>query len=204
MDAAADYLRDRAFADRVPTRIGDFGEIVAGRLLESEEGLSRPIEKLRYKDDHNWPMRLTDVFCIGRDSGRIVNFVFCEAKAGATSPSEDLAVVAYDRLAQDFDTERPEILFMTLEHLWAEGHYDEWEELCDAMRQREPVPRGMRLVLVFDDAAWNDKVILKLEEALQEDDATTCDDFKCYLITTDGLRPLIEASYGKAEKKVAA
>ena len=62
----------------------------------------------------------------------------------------------------------------------------------------------MRLVLVFDDAAWSDEVILQLDEALKEDDATTFDDFRCYLITTGGLRPLIEASYRKAEKKVAA
>lgn len=194
-EAAAAYLAERSFAERVSTRVGDFGEVIAGRLLEAEEGLVRPVEKARYKDDHNWSMRLTDVFCTREEAGEIAGFVFCEAKAGTTRPPGDLAVRAYRRLVVDSEEERPEILFFTLEHLLAQGKYAEHERLDDAMRRREPVPRAMRMVLVFDADSWDDAVLDGLEEARGSGDVGELDDFMSYLLTRAELRPLIEASY---------
>lgn len=194
-EPTAAYLAERSFAARVSTRVGDFGEVIAGRLLEAEEGLVRPVEKARYKDDHNWSMRLTDVFCTREEAGQIVGFVFCEAKAGTTRPPGDLAVKAYHRLVVDSEEEKPEILFFTLEHLWLEGHYAEHEQLDDAMRRHDPVPRAMRMVLVFDADSWDDAVLDALKEARASGDVEELDDFMSYLLTRTELRPLIEASY---------
>ncbi|GEM_PF-6800570 len=193
--AAASYLAERSFAEKMATRVGDFGEVIAGRLLVAEEGLVRPVEKARYKDDHNWSMRLTDVFCVKEESGQIVGFVFCEAKAGTTSPPGDLAVKAYRKMIAESEEERPEILFFTLEHLWADGKYAEHELLDDAMRRREPVPHAMRMVLVFDANVWRDDILNKLEEARVSEDVGELDDFMSYVITRTELRLLIEAAY---------
>lgn len=198
--AAAAYLAERSFAARVATRVGDFGEVVAGRLLEAEEGLLRPVEKLRYKDDHEWSMRLTDVFFTREESGQIVGFVFCEAKAGTTSPPADLAVSAYRRLLAESDIERPEIFFFCLERLWVEGQYGEHERLDDAMRRREPLPRAMRMVLLLDSEAWSDTVLEALENARASADVGELDDFLAYLITRADLRALIEAAYESAAR----
>lgn len=197
-EAAAAYLAERSFAERVSTRVGDFGEVIAGRLLEAQEGLVRPVEKARYKDDHNWSMRLTDVFCTREESGKVVGFVFCEAKAGTTSPPGDLAVKAYTKLIADAGEESPEILFFTLEHLWAERRHAEHERLDDAMRRREPVPRSMRMVLVFDADCWSDDILNALEEARASAEVGELQDFIGYLITRTDLRALIEASYKSA------
>lgn len=201
-EAAAAYLAERSFASRVATRVGDFGEVIAGRLLGAEEGLLRPLEKLRYKDDHEWSMRLTDVFCIREESGQIVEFVFCEAKAGTTRPPRDLALKAYARLIEDAEGERPEIFFFILERLWAEGRHADHERLDDAMRRREPVPRGARVVLVFDASAWTDEALDALEEARVSGDVGELKNFVGYLITRAELRSLIEASYEFAGRTV--
>jgi len=194
------YLADRAFADKVSTRIGDFGEIVAGRLLEAEEGFTRPVEKLRYKDNHNWPMRLTDVFCINRFAGQISGFVFCEVKAGTSPPVRELAVVDYKKLIVDSQSERPEILFFASEHLWAEGQYELYQQLDYAMYQNDPLPRATRMVLIFDDNAWREIVLQDLDDALNNGDVSILDDFICYLVTKDELRDFIEDTYKLAEQ----
>ena len=89
LTAAADYFAAHvATGDNV--RIGDFGEVVAGHLLEEAEGVVRPIDKLRYRESPDWPMKLTDVFCVRVDGGHIVSFIFGEAKAGTTRPNSVL------------------------------------------------------------------------------------------------------------------
>ncbi len=42
--------RTRSFAQKIPTRIGDFGDIIAGRVLGAEGGFLQPIQKARYKE----------------------------------------------------------------------------------------------------------------------------------------------------------
>ena len=63
LTAAVNYF-DAHVASRENVQIGDFGEVVAGHLLEDAEGLKRLIEKLRHRESPEWPMKLTDVFCV--------------------------------------------------------------------------------------------------------------------------------------------
>jgi hypothetical protein len=202
--AAASYLGERAFAERQSTRIGDFGEIIAGRLLEAEEKLARPVEKARYKDDHNWPVRLTDVFGTKEEGGEITAFVFCEAKAGTTAPRSGLAVTAYSRLIKDMEDERPEVLFFTLERLWMERRFEEHERLDNAMRRRIPVPRVSRMIFVFDADAWRETALEDLEEARVAGEVAELEDFVAYLVTRSELKVLIESAYELAGRKPAA
>ena len=147
-------------------------------------------------------MRLTDVFCVSQNAGQIFGFVFCEVKTRTTPPADDLALGDYKKLIADSQSERPEIMFFALEHLWAEGNLEMYQRLEDAMYQTEPLPRANRLVLIFDDAAWRDTIFQELNNALNNGDVSSLDDFICYLITKDDLRVLIEDLYRLAEIEV--
>ena len=106
LTAAADYFEAHV-ASSENVRIGDFGEVVAGHLLQTEEQLAKPIEKLRYRESRDWPMKLTDVFCVRIDGDRIVGFVFGEAKAGTTPPRGSLGKDAYRQIHRDIEGEEP-------------------------------------------------------------------------------------------------
>ena len=85
LTAAVSYF-DAHVASSENVQIGDFGEVVAGHLLEDAEGLVRLIEKLRHRESPDWPMKLTDVFCVRFHDETIASFFFGEAKAGTTTP----------------------------------------------------------------------------------------------------------------------
>ena len=193
-----------SFAARVASsdsvRIGDFGEVVAGHLLEDTEQLVRPIEKLRYRESPDWPMKLTDIFCVSIEADRIVSFIFGEAKAGTTTAKSALGKNAYQQLYKDIEDEEPQVLFFTLDRLLDINDYTSYLQLEDAMRRTPPVPRALRLVFVFDETSWRDTVLSTLHDAIDADDIRLADDFKCYVLTRDGLKDVITASYIKAEQ----
>ena len=94
---------DAHVAPKENIRIGDFGEVVAGHILEDEENVVRLIEKLRHRETPDWSMKLTDVFAVNVENDRIVGFLFGEAKAGTTTPNTALGRDAYRRTHQDIE-----------------------------------------------------------------------------------------------------
>ena len=155
--AAADYFEAHV-ATSENVQIGDFGEVVAGHLLEEEEQLTRPIEKLRYRESPDWAMKLTDVFCVRVDGDRIVGFVFGEAKTGTTPPNSSLGKNAYRQIHRDIEGEEPQILFFTLDRLLDIRDLESYSRLCDAMYRMPPVSRSLRLIFVFDTDSWRESV----------------------------------------------
>ena len=184
-------------------RIGDFGEVVAGHLLEEAEGVVRPIEKLRYRESPGWPMKLTDVFCVLVDGGHIVSFIFGEAKAGTTPPNSVLGQKAYQQLYREIEDEEPQILFFTLDKLLDVEDHSAYTQLEEAMHRTTPVPRALRMVFVFDEASWRENVLSELDDAFKSGELVLADDFKCYVLTRDGLRGVIAGAYTEAERIVA-
>ena len=101
-DEVRAYVESRGVGIKLNTRVGDFGEVVAADVLESTEGLSVPIFKLRYRETTAWAMRLTDVFAVRHaDDGEIEAFCFTSAKAGVTRPPRSVAVEGYQQLVTD-------------------------------------------------------------------------------------------------------
>ena len=47
-ERVSEYIRGHKVPSKLNTRVANFGEVTVGRLLEEEEGFTRPIEKLRY------------------------------------------------------------------------------------------------------------------------------------------------------------
>ncbi len=202
LTAAVNYF-DAHVASRQMVRIGDFGEVVAGHLLEDEEGIKQLIEKLRHRDSPDWPMKLTDVFCVRFQGQRIVSFVFGEAKAGTTTPNVALGQKAYKRVYQDFEGEEPQILFFTLDRLVESNNTDVYVQLDEAMHRAPPVPRALRLVFVFDEYVWRGEILERLNDDFASGDLNLANEFMCYVLIRDGLKDVISGAYAEAQKAVA-
>ena len=200
--AAAEHFEAHV-ASRENVRIGDFGEVVAGHLLEEEEHLSRPIEKLRYRESTDWPMKLTDVFCVRVDGEQFVGFVFGESKAGTTPPGSSLGKDAYRQIHRDIEGDEPKILFFTLDRLFDNLDVTAYTQLDDAMHRIPPVPRALRLVFVFDSDSWRESVFNGLDDGIESEEIELADDFKCYLLTRDDLREAIAGAYVEAQRTIS-
>ena len=202
LTAAVNYF-DAHVASRENIQIGDFGEVVAGHLLEDAEGLKRLIEKLRHRESPDWPMKLTDVFCVRFQDETIASFFFGEAKAGTTTPNVGLGQQAYKRAYQEIEDEEPQILFFTLDRLVEGNKHEAYIQLDEAMHQSPPVPRALRIVFVFDEKSWRDSILEALNDDFASGDLTLAEDFRCYVLTREGLKDVVRGSYAEAKRAVA-
>ena len=162
----------------------------------------RLIEKLRHRESPDWPMKLTDVFAVTVEDERIVGFLFGEAKAGTTTPSISLGQEAYGRVQQDIEDEEPQILFFTLDRLLDTNDQESYLQLEEAMHRSPPVPRSSRLIFVFDSKVWREEILEALQDDLDSGELGLAEDFKCYVLTRDGLREVITGSYAEAGRMV--
>ena len=148
-------------------------------------------------------MKLTDVFCVNIENEDIVGFLFGEAKAGTTAPNTALGQEAYRQIYQDIEDEEPQILFFTLDRLLDTSDYTAYFQLEEAMHRTPPVPRALRIVFVFDEGVWRDRVLEALHEDFISGELTLAEDFKCYVVTREGLRAVIAGAYAEAERMVS-
>lgn len=199
LDKVKAYLENRRFGSTLRTLVADFGEVVAGELLKAHEGHAKPIEKLRYKDHHDFPLHLTDVLCVRTESEAITAFVYCEVKAGTTAPNKAIGTKALASILKDWVAKMPEILYFTSEKLWQEGRLKEQRAFDEAIYRQEPMPRALRIIFVFDEAVWDDDVLNNLEAAFLTSEERG-EDLGCYLLTCNDMRQLIERSYKAASE----
>lgn len=193
----AAYLASRGFPEKMNLRVGDFGEVLAGVVLESEEALIQPILKLRYRETSTWAMRLTDVFSIRIEGDEITGFCFSSVKAGITSPPQNVALDGYDQLVKDFNRPKPEILFFIQERLFEASDFDQLERFDRVAARSEPIDRLHRLILVFDQEVWKESVIEHLDEHRTQD----LPNFAAYLLLGTALRDTVSLCYTLAWKK---
>ena len=71
------------------------------------------------------------------------------------------------------------------------------------MHRTPPVPRALRIVFVFDEGVWRDRVLEALHDDFISGELTLAEDFKCYVVTREGLRAVIAGAYAKAERMVS-
>lgn len=192
----AEYVQERRVPTKLNIRVANFGEVVSGQLLEAEENLLRPIEKLRYTFNHEWSPHLTDVFAVLVDDDEITAFAYCEVKAGTTSPDADVGAKGYGDLLKTWREKTPEILHFTAERLWDAQRFDAYERLDRAMYGATPVRHLLRLTLIFDEMAWSECVLDAVATAVQQD-VPPEDSFVCYLVTRADLRTLVGDSFQK-------
>ena len=190
----SEYVQQRRVPTKLNIRVANFGEVVSGHLLEEEEDLLRPIEKLRYTFNHEWSPHLTDVFAVLIKDDEVTSFAYCEVKAGTTPPATDVGAKGYKDLLKAWREKTPEILHFTAERLFEAKRFEEYERLYRAMYSATPVSQLLRLVLVFDEAAWADSVLEAVEAAVAQD-APPDDSFVCYVATRADLRTLVHDSF---------
>ena len=194
-----EYIRNRLIPSSLNIQVANFGEIVSGHLLEEEEGLLRPIEKLRYNFNHDWSPHLTDVFSLLVEGEEITAFAYCEVKSGTTRPDANVGAKGYRDLLKVTRDKTPEILHFTSERLWDAHKLADWERLDRAMSSITPIRRILRLALVFDESVLPQSVLDKLGEKISQDGLPD-DSFCCYLVTGPGLRTLVIDSFSKMEE----
>ena len=190
----AQYVQERRVPTKLNIRVANFGEVTSGHLLEEEEGLLRPIEKLRYTFNHEWSPHLTDIFAVLVDSDEITTFAYCEVKTGTTSPDSDVGAKGYKDLLKVWREKMPEILHFAAERLWEAQRINDYDRLDRAMYGSIPVPQLLRLVLIFDEVAWADSVLDAVGTAVEQDPPPD-NSFVCYLITRTDLRTLVQDSF---------
>ena len=192
----AEYVRERRVPTKLNIRVANFGEVVSGNLLEAEENLHRPIEKLRYTLNHEWSPHLTDIFAVLVEDREITAFVYCEVKTWTSQPNVNVGAKGYKDLIKAWQEKTPEILYFTAERLWEAKRFDEYERLDRAMYNVEPVPERLRLVLFFDEMVWSDSILDAVADELKRDEPPD-GSFVCYLIKRASLRTLVNDSFDK-------
>lgn len=190
------YLRTRRISPKLNIRVGDFGEVTAGRILEDEESLLRPIEKLRYVFNKDWSPHLTDVFAVQIAADEITAFAYCEVKAGTTRPKPTVPADGYRDLLKAWRDNAPAILHFTAERLFEAQRYDDYDRLDRALARGTAMPQLLRLVLVYDEGVWSDDLLDDLRSAISADNAAGSA-FRCYLVTQAEFRGLVDAAYDR-------
>lgn len=193
-----EYLATRGFSQKLNTRVGDFGEVVAAALLEDEERHLQPVRKLRYRETADWAMRLTDVFTLRLNTeGEIDALCFTSVKAGVTRPSAQTATEGYRQLVADASDAHPEIIGFVSERLYESGDYEGLARFDRMASRPEQVTRLYRLALLFDGNAWHEDVIATLDANLDP----VLPEFKVYLLLASNLRGTVHRCYDQAANR---
>lgn len=168
-DMVRDTILSGASPNAIPTKRGDFGEVLITALLEESHGYKIPVRKLRYKVTRNQLLHGTDALAIRVDTeGNVTEVCFVESKLRTATRNADdrnLAVTGCDQLKNDFDHKLPDILQFVAQRL---------HEIKDELFGPFVVYMGTRadttdidtfcLGLVWERAEWEEQILQNLEE----------------------------------------
>jgi hypothetical protein len=181
--------------DRIMTRIGNFGEIVAAIMLVDFEGYWFPIHKLRFREKKDWAVRLTDL-CVFKVDGREIPLVcYGEVKTKTSGRDFDLAVKGHVSLSKDDALTYPEILRFMCTWLYEKDMHDAGELLSRIRLGKITYDRKHVLFLLHNRASWTDIILDRLGECELDERLI---DFTLYIVLVEDLRNLIEAVYDHA------
>ena len=153
----------------VPTRRGDFGEIIITAILEEIQGYIIPVAKLRYKVTGNQLLTGTDSLALKMNSEReITEVCFVESKLRTAFNKEEdkmIAVQGSKQLQKDYESKLPDILSFIAQRLF-ETNNELFEPFMNYMRYRKDTTDidTFRLSLCCDQDAWKEVVLVNLEE----------------------------------------
>ena len=179
----------------VPTRIGDFGEILAGLGLRKLQRYTLPILKLRYKTGPNALLQLIDIVAFKFVDGANAAIVaVVEVKTSTTRPDADLGSEAVRQLRDDLEERLPLSLHFIDCRLIEAGH--EWlagkiEEVLAAEATARNVEE--RVVLVVDAAHWDDALLERIQQ-----DGLASEKLTATIYVIGDLRDLIDKTYEAA------
>ncbi|PLS80217.1 MAG: hypothetical protein CYG59_09175 [Chloroflexi bacterium] len=178
--------------DKIATRVGNFGEIIASNYLVEFEGFTFPIYKLRFREKKDWSMRLTDLFLIKLVDGQPPSICYGEVKTKSSGCDLQLAVKGHNSLAKDDALSDPEILRFICVWLYETEMFEEAELFSNIRLGKIQYSKRHDLFLIHDKSTWTDQILDNLE---------ICDldnrlvDFSVKVLQIADLRTLIDTTY---------
>jgi hypothetical protein len=179
-------------ADKVITRIGNFGEVVAALFLVRFEGFWFPIYKLRYREKKDWASRLTDLCLIKLVDGQKPLVCYSEVKTHSSRCDKGLGIQGHDSLSKDDALNNPEILRFISTRLYDSGQFAEADFISDLRLGRVQYNRRHDLYLIHDSATWSEEILERLHG--HELDGSLVD-FSVRVFLIRELRGLIDDTY---------
>lgn len=197
LDILKDYVEREVLParDRIETRIGNFGEILAARFLVEFEHFWFPIYKLRFREKKDWAIRLTDVCVVRVDDVPRPLVCYGEVKTKSAGCNLELATEGHDSLAKDDALTDPEILRFICTLLYETGRQEEGQFLSGIRLGALQYDRRHDLFLVHHLLGWNEEVLDRLE-ARELDERLV--DFSVRVFLVAELRAVIDAAYALA------
>jgi hypothetical protein len=178
--------------DRVMTRVGNFGEVLAANLLVEFEGFWFPIYKLRFREKRNWSVRLTDICLIKTDSLPRPLICYGEAKTKTVGYNLQIAVEGHNSLGKDDALDNPEILRFICTWLYETGMLQEAEFFSKLRLGKLAYDTRHDLFLVHSKETWTDRVLERLH-ALDIDPRLV--DFSVKVLLIENLGVVIDKAY---------
>ncbi|MDY7079085.1 MAG: hypothetical protein SXV54_19395 [Chloroflexota bacterium] len=197
LDIQREYIEREVLPDeeRVSTRIGNFGEVLAASVLIAFEGFWLPIYKLRFREKRNWAVRLTDLCLIKVDNLPRPMVCYGEAKTKSTGCNLQLAVKGHESLAKDDALANPEILHFICTWLYETGMYDEARFISQIRLGKLAYDKRHDLFMVHNKESWREEILDNLEDC-QLDERLV--DFSVKVVLITDLRQVIDKAYARA------
>ena len=168
-DKVRDTILSGASPGAIPTKRGDFGEVIITSLLEESHGYKIPVRKLRYKVTRNQLLQGTDALAIQVNAeGKITEVCFVESKlrtATRSAAGRNLAVTGCDQLKNDFDFKLPDILQFVAQRLH-ETKDELFKPFVEYMGTRADTTDidTFCLGLVWERSEWEEQILQNLED----------------------------------------
>jgi hypothetical protein len=197
LDVIREYVEKEVLpnANRISTRVGNFGEILAAIILIEFEQFWLPIYKLRFREKKDWSMRLTDLCLIKKHTSIKPLVCFGEVKTKSSACDTQIGIKGHDSLAKDNALEDPGGLHFLCTHLYEMGKYDEADFLSDIRLGRIAYDFRHDLFIIHNKEDWQEKI---LENLNNHDLDKRLVDFSVKVVLISQLREVIDQVYERA------
>ena len=196
LDILKKYIEEEVLParDRIPTRVGNFGEVLAAKCLMEFDGFWLPIYKLRFREK-DWAMRLTDL-CLIKVDGLARPFVcYGEVKTKSAGCNLQLAVEGHASLAKDDALANPEILHFICIWLYETGQHEEGDFLSRIRLGKLQYDKRHDLFLVHNRDNWSEEILDNLEVCDLDERLAN---FSVKVVLIAELRRVIDSAYARA------
>jgi hypothetical protein len=180
--------------DKMSTRSGNFGEVIAAQIFIECDGFRFPIFKLRVREKKDWSPRLTDLCLVKTEDHSRPLILYGEVKTRSSGCNKNLAIEGHDSLCKDDALADPEILRLIRVWLYETERIEEADFFTRISIGELKYDTRHALVIVHALAEWTEEIL----EALN---ATDLDprliDFTVTLLLIDDLRTIMDECYSR-------
>jgi hypothetical protein len=179
---------------KTATLVGNFGEVVAAKLLVEFEGFWFPVYKLRFREKKAWAMRLTDLCLIKMGDLPQPQVCYGEVKTNSSHYNSALGIKGHDSLAKDDALTDPEVLRFLSNVLYEAEKFDEGRFLVRIWLDKISYTKRYDLFLVHDRATWRDEILDNLNGHNLDERLVN---FSVKVLHIERLRHVIDSVYAR-------